>query len=88
MLAASLPASDEVFTVASGVETSHLELDDALIDVMGADVTVGFCIATANPVGQCGAKLVFADVDPLTYTSTPGARSVRSAPAVPMSSAR
>jgi dTDP-4-amino-4,6-dideoxygalactose transaminase len=88
MLAASWPASDEVFNVASGVETSLLELDDAPTDVMGADVTVGSFIATANAVGQCGATTVFADVDPLTYTSTPRARSVRSAPAVPLSSVR
>jgi UDP-glucose 4-epimerase len=42
ILAASSPASDEVFNVASGVETSLLELAEALIEVMGADVAVEF----------------------------------------------
>jgi UDP-glucose 4-epimerase len=42
ILAASSPASDEVFNVASGVETSLLELAEALIEVMGADVSVEF----------------------------------------------
>jgi UDP-glucose 4-epimerase len=40
MLAASAPVSDQVFNVASGVETSLLELARLLIDVMGADVAV------------------------------------------------
>jgi UDP-glucose 4-epimerase len=40
LLAASAPVTDEVFNVASGVETSLLELARQLIDVMGADVAV------------------------------------------------
>jgi len=42
ILAATSDASDEVFNVASGTETSLLELAEALIDVMGADVSVEF----------------------------------------------
>ncbi len=42
ILAASAEASDEAFNVASGVETSLLELAQALIDVMEADVSVEF----------------------------------------------
>jgi UDP-glucose 4-epimerase len=42
ILAATSDATDEVFNVASGVETSLLELADTLIDVMGADVSVEF----------------------------------------------
>jgi UDP-glucose 4-epimerase len=40
LLAAEADASDEVFNVASGVETSLLELARLLIDVMGSDVSV------------------------------------------------
>ncbi len=40
VLAASADVTDEVFNVASGVETSLLELAGLLIDVMGADVAV------------------------------------------------
>jgi UDP-glucose 4-epimerase len=40
VLAASAPVTDEVFNVASGAETSLLELARLLIDVMGADVSV------------------------------------------------
>jgi UDP-glucose 4-epimerase len=40
VLAASSDASDEVFNVASGSETSLLELAQMLIEVMGADVEV------------------------------------------------
>ena len=40
VLAASSEASDEVFNVASGTETSLLELAQMLIEVMGADVEV------------------------------------------------
>jgi UDP-glucose 4-epimerase len=42
LLAATSPATDEVFNVASGEETSLLELAEALIDVMDADVDVEF----------------------------------------------
>ena len=40
LLAAGAPVTDEVFNVASGTETSLLELARLLIDVMGADVAV------------------------------------------------
>jgi UDP-glucose 4-epimerase len=40
VLAAGAPVTDEVFNVASGTETSLLELARLLIDVMGADVAV------------------------------------------------
>jgi UDP-glucose 4-epimerase len=40
LLAAEADVSDEVFNVASGTETSLLELAQLLIDVMGADVKV------------------------------------------------
>jgi UDP-glucose 4-epimerase len=40
VLAAGAPVTDEVFNVASGTETSLLELARLLIDVMGADVCV------------------------------------------------
>jgi UDP-glucose 4-epimerase len=40
LLAATADACDEVFNVASGTETSLLELAQALIEVMDADVTV------------------------------------------------
>jgi len=40
LLAATAEVSDEIFNVASGVETSLLELAQLLIDVMGADVSV------------------------------------------------
>ena len=40
LLAAGAPVTDEVFNVASGTETSLLELARLLIDVMGADVSV------------------------------------------------
>jgi UDP-glucose 4-epimerase len=40
VLAANAPVTDEVFNVASGAETSLLELAGRLIDVMGADVSV------------------------------------------------
>ncbi len=40
LLAAVAPVSDEVFNVASGTETSLLELAQALIEVMGAEVSV------------------------------------------------
>jgi UDP-glucose 4-epimerase len=40
VLAAGAPVTDEVFNVASGTETSLLELARLLIDVMGADVSV------------------------------------------------
>ncbi len=40
VLAASADVSDEVFNVASGTETSLLELAQMLIDVMGAEVEV------------------------------------------------
>jgi UDP-glucose 4-epimerase len=42
ILASASSASDEVFNVASGVETSLLELAEALIEVMGSDVAVEF----------------------------------------------
>jgi UDP-glucose 4-epimerase len=42
LLAASADVSDEVFNVASGVETSLLELAHLLIQVMGSDVAVEF----------------------------------------------
>jgi len=42
ILAASSGASDEVFNVASGVETSLLELAEALIEAKCADVSVEF----------------------------------------------
>ena len=42
IFAAMADATDEVFNVASGVETSLLELAQALIDVMGADLSVEF----------------------------------------------
>jgi UDP-glucose 4-epimerase len=42
LLAATSDATDAVFNVASGVETSLLELANALIEVMGADVSVEF----------------------------------------------
>ena len=40
LLAAEADASDEVFNVASGTETSLLELAQLLIDVMGSDASV------------------------------------------------
>jgi UDP-glucose 4-epimerase len=40
LLAATADVNDEVFNVASGTETSLLELAQLLIDVMGADVSV------------------------------------------------
>ena len=40
VLAAGAPVTDEVFNVASGTETSLLELARLLIEVMGADVSV------------------------------------------------
>ena len=42
ILAATAEATDEVFNVASGVETSLLELARALLDVMGSDLRVEF----------------------------------------------
>ena len=42
LLAATIDANDVVFNVASGVETSLLELAHLLIEVMGSDVTVEF----------------------------------------------
>jgi UDP-glucose 4-epimerase len=42
LLAASADVTDEVFNVASGVETSLLELAGLLIDVMGSDASVEF----------------------------------------------
>jgi UDP-glucose 4-epimerase len=42
ILAATAEAIDEVFNVASGVETSLVELAKKLIDVMGADVEIEF----------------------------------------------
>lgn len=42
LLAANAPVSDAVFNVASGTETSLLELAQSLIEVMGADVEVEF----------------------------------------------
>jgi len=42
ILAARADVTDEVFNVASGVETSLLELAQALIDAMGSDVPVEF----------------------------------------------
>jgi UDP-glucose 4-epimerase len=42
LLAAQVAASDAAFNVASGVETSLLELARLLIDVMGSDVSVEF----------------------------------------------
>jgi UDP-glucose 4-epimerase len=42
LLAACSDASDEVFNVACGVETSLLELANLLIEVMGADVAVEY----------------------------------------------
>jgi len=42
ILAATSDATDQVFNVASGVETSLLQLAEALIDVMGADVSIEF----------------------------------------------
>jgi nucleoside-diphosphate-sugar epimerase len=42
ILAAGSSATDEVFNVASGVETSLLELAETLIDVMGAEVGIEF----------------------------------------------
>jgi UDP-glucose 4-epimerase len=42
ILAAGCDATDEVFNVATGVETSLLELAEALIRTMGADVSVEF----------------------------------------------
>jgi UDP-glucose 4-epimerase len=42
LLAASIDASDVVFNVASGTETSLLELAHLLIEAMGVDVTVEF----------------------------------------------
>ena len=42
ILAAISDASDEVFNVASGTETSLLQLAQALIEVMGADVPLEF----------------------------------------------
>jgi UDP-glucose 4-epimerase len=42
LLAAQSDATDEVFNVASGVETSLLELAQGLIDAMGSDVSVEF----------------------------------------------
>ena len=40
MLAANSDVTDEVFNVASGVETSLLELAEALLQVMGSDLSV------------------------------------------------
>src|SRR6201995_2975615 len=40
ILAATADVTDEVFNVASGVETSLLELAQALLDVMGSDLEV------------------------------------------------
>jgi len=42
ILAAASDATDEVFNVASGTETSLLELAETLIDVMGAEVGIEF----------------------------------------------
>lgn len=42
VLAAQSAATDEVFNVASGTETSLLQLAGALIEVMGADLSVEF----------------------------------------------
>ncbi|MGZ4330442.1 MAG: SDR family NAD(P)-dependent oxidoreductase [Acidimicrobiia bacterium] len=42
ILAATADATDEVFNVASGVETSLVELAQRLIDVMGSDVKIEF----------------------------------------------
>ena len=42
LLAAQADASDEVFNIASGVETSLLELAEMLIRVMGADVPIEY----------------------------------------------
>jgi UDP-glucose 4-epimerase len=42
LLAASADVTDEVFNVASGVETNLLELAGLLIDVMGSDASVEF----------------------------------------------
>ena len=42
LLAATIDSSDAVFNVASGAETSLLELARLLIDVMGSDVAVEF----------------------------------------------
>ena len=42
ILAATADATDEVFNVASGVETSLLELAELLLEVMGSDLDVEF----------------------------------------------
>jgi UDP-glucose 4-epimerase len=42
ILAAASDATDEVFNVATGVETSLLELAEALIETMGADTSIEF----------------------------------------------
>ena len=42
ILAATAEATDEVFNVASGVETSLLELAELLLGVMGSDLHVEF----------------------------------------------
>ena len=42
LLAASIDSTDVVFNVASGVETSLLELANLLIDVMGSEVSVEY----------------------------------------------
>jgi UDP-glucose 4-epimerase len=42
LLAASIDANDVVFNVASGTETSLLELANLLIEVMGSDVSIEF----------------------------------------------
>jgi UDP-glucose 4-epimerase len=53
VLVAASTASDEVFNVASGVETSLRELADALVRVMGADLAPEFGPARAvNPVSR------------------------------------
>jgi UDP-glucose 4-epimerase len=53
LLAASSDATDEVFNIASGVETSLRDLATALVDVMGGGATPEFGPARAvNPVSR------------------------------------
>jgi UDP-glucose 4-epimerase len=47
MLAAAADATDEVFNVASGVETSLVELAEMLLEVMGSDLSVEYGPARA-----------------------------------------
>ena len=70
ILAATTPATDEVFNVATGISTSLRDLAEALLDVMGVDLEPEYAPARALVNVQSRRADITKAVEVLGFTSS------------------